>query len=351
MEGFAAAAYNEDGPLAAHLGFARGFNPYFEKKSRGRGRRSVSGDVRGTLGRGARWLLENRRRRPFLFLHTFEVHTPYTPDEAYAGYFEDLPAELAHQREMPPRFSAVLHDREIRYLDDEFRRFFERLEAAGVFEDTLLVVMADHGEAFLEHGYAFHGGGLHDEILHVPLILYGPGIPAGRRVAEAVGLIDLMPTLLDLLELPPSPAAMGRSLRPLFDGAPSGAPTEGWRDRPLFAESWIERRAVAGPEGRGILHVETKLPMLAVRMGGRKLIVEGGEETALYDLASDPLEQHDLLLGDPGAGAQLRQALDAYLPEMRERSALLRRRQPRAEPPVILDPDREDKLRALGYLD
>jgi arylsulfatase A-like enzyme len=339
-EGFATAAVTEGGGVALHLGFERGFDVFVENPIPIPHRPGVQAPI--TFGTGLRWLRAQRDRRSFLFLHTYEVHGPYRAPDAYAGLFSPLPPGLAPLPGLRPHQRPVHYDREIRFVDDELRRLVEALEAEGRLERTLLVLTSDHGEEFLEHGWIGHGATLPEEVLRVPLLLLGPGIPAGLRISRPVGLVDLAPTLLELLGAPPLPAATGRSFASLLHEA------SGERDAEapaLFAETWFE--AGFGAEGPK----PVAQPSYAVRMGSRKLVrLRDGEgfRYLYYDLAVDPSEQHDLYAADPSAADDLRALLDAYPTRVaRLRDELAR---PRA-PEGALDPERESQLRALGYLE
>jgi arylsulfatase A-like enzyme len=343
--GFETGAVTEDGPLGAMHGFARGFNSYSENRdTEGKGH---LGFVDRTLDDGRRWLARHGDSRFFLFLHTFQVHTPYQPPDGYGRYFPDL---LPGEDRVPPVFRPTLYDREIRYLDDQLRAFFDDLEEMGIWRNTLLVIMSDHGEAFLEHGFLFHGGVLHDEVLRVPLLVVGPGIAAGRRIETAVSLLDLTPTILDWLGLPAPDGMMGRNVAAAARGPDS---VETSSDRAIFSETWtpLMTRMTAD----GIKSERREHPAYAVRKDGRKLIRRGPADARrywYYDLRRDPDERDDLYVRDPEAAADLRALLEAYeasMVEMREvRAAADGLSDLPAEP---IDPERLEKLRALGYIE
>jgi arylsulfatase A-like enzyme len=330
----------ENGALAAGSGIERGFGSYREFPPVG----EPPHRAETTFAAARRWI-DRHRERPFLlFVQTYETHTPYRappdtpplsgPRATLAGEHRDLP--------LRPDWQPESYDREIRYVDGALRDFVEGLEAAGLLADALLVLFSDHGEAFLEHDYLHHGGAIHDEVLRVPLIFVGAGVAGGRRVDAPVGLVDLMPTLLELLALPPVEGVMGRSFAGLVRGASPGAE---WWERPLYSEAWAEQR-VELVEGR-IRRVERRPPALAVRRGQRKLIREtgaGGHRYSYYELASDPGEQRDLYADRPESAADLRALLEAYA-----RRHL--RDVPARAPDDALDPEREQALRALGYLE
>jgi arylsulfatase A-like enzyme len=247
---------------------------------------------------------------------------------------------------LPPERDPRLYAREIRYVDDELRSLFATLVELDLDERTIFVVTSDHGDEFLEHGYWGHGAHVHAEITRVPLLIRGPGIPRGLRVARPVSHIDLMPTLLDLAGAPPVAGGMGHSFADVLRGS---APDPGAAQRPVYSEAWYPRGRT--PEA----FVAIEQPTLSVRVGDRKLIRFRRDDRfsyAYYDLAADPEERIDRYADHPEAARDLRTLLDAYAERARAmRSA--RERAPGAPGavPVTLDPEREEKLRALGYVE
>src|SRR5262249_35764260 len=126
------------------------------------------------------------------------------------------------------------YEQEARYLDDEVLALLDAIDGLGLGVRTLVVVMGDHGEEFLEHGQRKHGFDLYDETTHVPLMMRLPGItPPGLRVAPPVSLVDVAPTILDLVGAAPLVGIDGVSLRPLLEGA-----SHGWSRRAVFAEAY-----------------------------------------------------------------------------------------------------------------
>jgi arylsulfatase A-like enzyme len=242
----------------------------------------------------------------------------------------------------------VLYDREIRHTDAQLERLFDRLSEAGQLENTIVVVTADHGEAFLEHDYIGHGSDVHEETTHVPLYFVGPGIEAGRRIDVPVGLIDLMPTLLDLVGVAlPDATLMGRSLAPLLRGADDGAALA---RRPIVSEAWH-------PTASGRRGAEAIVPpTLAVRRGPHKLIRYKGPEGAryaFYDLSSDPREQRDRFAEGGAEVDALRAIADAYEAQSAALAARLGLPPLVTEAPDVedMDPQRLEALRALGYVE
>jgi arylsulfatase A-like enzyme len=263
------------------------------------------------------WLDEHRDRRFFAYLQTMEPHDPYAPPAPPPAPAGIRPAiargdvyELANRRNF--RGGAALTDAEIAWLrtlyDGEVRawdaalpRLLDGLARAGVAESTVVLVTADHGEAFQEHGKLRHGVDLYDETVRVPFIVAGPGVRPGRRPDQAEG-IDLFPTVATLLGAAPPTALPGRDL--LAAPAP----------RPGVAELGADFAAARTPDAK------------TIRQGGR---------VEVYDLARDPGEQRDL---GPTAPAALAAALAALADA------------PPPPPADGRDPALAEKLRALGYV-
>jgi arylsulfatase A-like enzyme len=342
--GLDTAGITEDGWLGIRHGFGRGFDVFQENRSAQI--MSPDGQVDRTFAEAAGWLERNRDKRFFLFLHTFQVHSPYAPPPRYAELFAEPGAgtQPAHERDRDG------YDREIRYTDDELRALFARLEELGLASDTVFIATADHGEAFLEHGLVEHSGRLHEEVVRVPLLLAGPGIPAGRRVAVPVAHIDLLPTILELLAIPAPGWIQGRSLVGLATGRD---PESAFADRALFSET---RMRTALAEGRR--QVPFAAPAFMVRRGSRKLLRypdgAGGFRYELYDVASDPGERRDLHASEAAAAAGLRALLDGYEAAGRAHREEIDASAGVADAPpeaVSLDPAQQEKLRALGYLE
>jgi hypothetical protein len=335
--GYATGAVTEDGLLQAALGFERGFDRYLENKSPDLG--STVGHVEATFGAALAWLGAHRHQRWFLFVHTYQVHAPYTPPPRYQGLFGEA-------RDVDR------YEEEIRYTDDQLRQLWERIAALGLADDTLLVVTSDHGEEFGEHGALDHGSHLYDETLLVPLLMRAPGvIPARLRVSETVGLIDVFPTVAQILGLRGMFFPDGWSLAPLFDPDRTRGDALRWMlaRRPLFSEAWGATRMLVDRT----LDPSWTPPMYALREGSRKVIWTPPAAAArpgrleMYDLGFDRGEQHPLAQGSTTAfGAEI-DALRTYAAKARSTTAATA---PAARPPQALDPATAEKLRALGYV-
>ena len=345
--GYRTAAFVANPFLDTAFGFSRGFDHFdasFAALST-RGRRVNEAAVG--------WI---RAREPgvpvFLYLHYMDVHGPYDArpgvldpmldalersgprerlDDAATerlGYLRTFPsvmrrperhAELSRYRE----YWVARYDAGIREMDGYLAALRHALEVEGVWRDALVVITADHGEALFEHGLWDHGKSLHDTELHVPLIVRWPGVaPAGTRVRAAVELIDVMPTILDLLGIDAAGAGEGRSVGPLLTGGSGAAPEV------AIAE------AVKGRPGAR-----------AIYAGDWKLITDVDGGAALYDLAHDPLETHDVGAARVTEAARLRRLLADHA----ERAGALAARRPAVG--AAATPAQVERLRALGYLE
>jgi len=280
-----------------------------------------------------RWLAANRAHRFLAYLHYMDPHDPYTPPadlrpplpagvrpELAAGRIDGVAREV-NEGARPPLAAVdaewlhALYRAEVRAWDRAFARLLEGLDRLGVRESTVVVVTADHGEEFQEHGRLKHRVQLYEESVHVPFVVHGPGVTPGR-VAGVVQQLDVFPTVAALLGLPPRTDLSGHDL--LASRAV----------RPALSETRY---------GRARNGVQTEL--VALTTARWKLIQAPALGTAeLYDLVADPGERRDVW-SDAAEGP----ALAAELHALRAAAPA----PPRAEG---RDPGLADKLRALGYV-
>jgi len=341
-EGYETGAVTEDGWLGYNHGFGRGFNVYAENKSADI--MAPDGQVDVTFARAKRWLELNRDKRFFLFLHTFQVHDPYSPPEAYQHLFTERNGTTVTGDSPRPLREIVAYDQEIRYTDDELKGLFAFLQEQGLAENTVFILTSDHGEEFFQHGLWGHGPTFYEEVTRVPLMMWGPGrIPAGRRIATLAGHIDLMPTILDLADAAPPRQIMGTSLLPWLEEAATPP------DRAMFGEARVDLGVGENYEVFPVIP-----PGFLVQQGPRKLARYRKDqeqfEYRYYDIAKDPGEQHELFAADPQAAGDLKALVDGY-EDLCARTVESQDGAAGAEQQKLeLDPATEEKLRALGYL-
>jgi len=335
--GYATVGVASNRHLARALGFAQGFDRYFDPPDFRNGE-AVNLEVARLFGEefGPAWRTQWRTRPTLLWVHYFDPHDPYVPEPAWLSRFPSpappgspqSPARLT-MREIKRRFpnpDASLA-RAIRpYYDGEVHRtdrIVEKLwRELAPTDDTLLVVTADHGEEIVDHGGLGHSQSLYEELVRVPLLFCWPkALPHGSRIDTPVSVVDLLPTLLDLLGAEAPAALPGRSLAPLWRG-------DAAETRSVFLE--------LNPP---------KPHRLAIVEGSWKLVVDPANRDAseLFDLARDPGEARNLATSEP-----------ERLRAMRERLRAWRRSLPVAPDREIRESqDQEliEQLKALGYLD
>jgi len=310
-QGFKTAAFVSSIVLSKQSGLDRGFAHYSdhfdigEDDARFLNTIQKRGDT--TVAEAVAWLGEAGTERRFAWVHLYDPHDPYEPPEPYAS-----------------RYAGREYDGEVAWSDELVGRLDAALAAAKVKDETLLVVTSDHGEGLEEHGEAVHGFFVYETTLGVPLLMRGPGIPAGARLAGVARTVDVMPTVLDLLGMAPqTPRVSGRSLVPALRGAPMD-------DAPTFAESLVP-----------LVHYGWS-DLRAVRDGRWKYILAPRPE--LYDLEQDPGERQNLIEREPQRARAYRSGIEQRL---REEQALLRETGPAA---ASVPADLLEKLGALGYV-
>jgi arylsulfatase A-like enzyme len=313
--GYSTIGVTDRGNAAGSFGFSRGFDRFDDR----------GGGVVKVARRVLRFVEEaTAEKKPlFVFLHTYEVHSPYRPPwkvRKLLGVPEDVPdvtSEWLLQRTddaagLPPgqlEALSALYDAEIRHTDDRLRELFADLEALGFFEHAVVLVTSDHGEEFGEHGGLLHRGFLYDVLLRVPLILRGEGVPPGRS-AEPVSTIDITPTLLGLAGLPPL------------------APMEG--------SSLLEERP------RSVVVSQYSRERYAIRTAEWKLVREEATGSVALFAAGDTRERDDVAERNPEVVKALTAALDRWLEKHRGSAA--------EGAPVELTNEEWRELASLGYL-
>ncbi len=312
--GYATAAVTENAMLLGSSGFYRGFDVYREHRDTLKQR---GGGIDRTFGDGISWLARHRNDLFFLFLHTYEVHVPHRD---VADALPDLPEpdrEALSASEYRWEKLRRSYAAGVRYADGAVERLFGELARLDLLDDTLVVITADHGEELGEHGRFGHSQTVYDEVLRIPLLLWRPGlVPAARSVEDVVSLVDVTPTLLDLLGLDEAADVEGRSLVPRLVGEP--IEDDGVR----FAELQTGDTQV-----------------VAARSADTKWIGTPGA-IEVFDVEADPGETKPL--DDPARRRRGEELIAAYL----------RKAVPSPErSDQALDGDTIRKLEALGYVD
>lgn len=257
-----------------------------------------------TSRQACNWLDENFEQPFFLFLHYYDPHIIYEPPEPFAS-----------------RFAGNLYAGEIAYTDHCIGQVIDKLKTLKLYDSTLIIITSDHGEMLGEHGENTHDYFVYESAVRVPLIVKSPGIRGGRRISDAVGLVDIMPTVLSLLEIPLSWPVQGQDLRQFLAGNAELPPSY------LYTES--------------LTATEYKCnPLLAVVNWPWKYIYTSKEE--LYHLQDDPEEKNNLAQAQSNRARLLQKHLQLILDET------LVKDQPDSN--VELDQATIDSLRSLGYV-
>lgn len=287
------------------------------------------------------WLQSHSKDRFFLYLHYFDPHWDYDPPAPYdklytiPDYSGPASGKFSYLRQFLKIPNGIqgddlkqvvgLYDGEISYTDYHLGKLFEKLKALGLWNDSLVVVFADHGEEFEDHGSVHHVHSLYEELLHVPLLIKLPGgRPSGwqKRVPQVMQTLDIGPTVLQVAGLKQPQSFQGQSLLPLMMGR------EG--DRTCYARLWRAQSYKISilRNGYKLVHIHKK---------------KGGDSDELYYLPDDPQEQKPLQDQNPEMVKQLREEVLHWADQAPLAPAEKLKNQ--------LDEGQEEQLKALGYLD
>ena len=344
----------------------QGVDVLHERPSIGDVDHSASKTARTYVDRFLEWAGHHGDVPFFAFIHAFDPHSPFEPYAPYDalwsttdgaaehergnGLWQGRPDDLPNQiqmdstnvdQELYVQHEKDWYDGSIRAMDVEVARLMEGLEQLGIADETLFVLISDHGEEFLEHGYHFHGNNVYGEMMNVPLIMHWPGVlPAGTVVEQTTESVDMMPTLLELAGITPPEAAQGQSLLPLIVD-PDSVSDFGAIRRAAFSE-----RVVAP----AISFMELPHNSYSIVLDGWKLIqkenqAEDWPEFELYDHVKDPLNLEDLAEDHPDIVANLATELSTW----REYAVSLRP-PPDTEAIESLSAEEIARLRSLGYI-
>lgn len=344
--GFYTGTFIANGYVSDRFGFRQGWNTY--RNYVREGRRNVAQYVAADV---LEWLDQRPQDKPFfLYVHVIDPHVPYKPPHQFLEMYDPAPyagvVDFTNDSELLEKIKAgriplntrdkahleALYDGEVSYQDVHFNSVIDGLARRNLADDTMIIIVADHGEEFWDHGSVGHGHSVWEELLHVPMIVRLPGTtPGATHIPDAVGLIDVEPTVLEALGQRIPDGLAGRSFLPLLRGETPDAPRmtvsgfmDGWR---------------------------------TVVSGRFKLIHRTLERQMVYDLERDPHEQTDLGPEHPIAVRYLRGLLGLGLGAAESTPATAPGAAPRRARPQVheqetttIDPETEAQLRALGYV-
>jgi arylsulfatase A-like enzyme len=306
----------------SHL-LAVGFNRGFDTYDAGFRMAHPGDDHYTTTDRRAAVVVEHAlswlNKRPdgpfFIWVHLYDPHFPYEPPEPFLSRYKSAP-----------------YDGEIAYSDSALGKLLSYLRAHGLYENSVIAMMSDHGESLGDHGEEFHGFFLYDATIHVPLLLKLPGDRfAGKRIENHVGLVDVLPTILQTVGIEVPQGVQGQSLVSMMEPKPRSPVGEGTappssQDQPQYAETEYGVRAYGWSAIRSL-------------RTGKYLFVEAPRRE-LYDMAADPKAEHDLAATSKAVADTLQGQLDAF----RQKTSKVEK-----APASVTDPEAQEKLAALGY--
>jgi len=273
----------------------------------------------------------------FLLLHTFQAHDPYHPSAPFNETYgesetyetvtmEDLLDEYSDRTPDPERVDVfrLRYDQQLRQTDEDIALFLNSL-SPDLLRRTVVILAADHGEAFNEHGSLFHANTLFEEELHIPLLMRIPGVSA-QRISGPVSLLDIAPTILALENIETPPNFLGENLMPVIQGKQlDDRPIPYVNGRPFFL-AWTPGdspffASLTAADATGTKHPIVDAASVGVRIGSQKAFMQKIPASLAglhwYDLASDPNESHNLAEDSTRVmPANLDEALRTFLPDL-----------------------------------
>lgn len=329
--------------IGPKTGYKRGFESYQIVEFNGNIHNAVTSNQVTALG--IEWLKKRQEKPFFLFLHYFDPHFNYQhhPDfDLSSNYKGEITPGMGF-REVRDRISTFdaedqeylrnLYREEVRYTDHHIGVFLQNLKSLGLSENTVVILTADHGEEFFEHGWIGHTRTLFDELIHVPLIISYPGKFKTKKILENVSNVDLLPTICELANISSEPPGLaGRSLVPwLLDTGALKA------KRSIISEVNFKSSAIEAHK-------------ISAVIGKHKGIFDFlADSWSFYDLASDPEERNPLVLNDQSALQELKQVIQKRI--VQHKDGNISEKILDAQVPEELVPPKEiESLKSLGYM-
>ena len=334
--------------------------------------RHASGSARALNGRVIPWLESNRSWPWFLYVHSVDPHEEYAPAPEFLKLFADPAGEPKYREEwralldvkknqianhctkehfekagvpIEPfiAYGKDLYDGDVRANDDAIERLLAAVGTKADLSDLLIIVTADHGEEFFEHGGTCHGFLLYDELIHVPLLMIAPGLlPEGLVVREPVRSIDVYPTILDLLGVARPAGLQGESFAGLVRG-------QGGDGRLVFSENHETPQASAFLLDQGVTLAVVRRPWKLI-LNLKSPVNRPRPRRELYDLERDPAEQHDVAGEQPALAAELERSLLAWWSANQARRKHASQATLTAADLREADPETFQELKRLGYV-
>lgn len=326
------------GNLLPQLGFGRGFDFYYDRRSPRRGAGITSPVI---TSEGISFLRKSHKSPFFLLLHYFDPHYNYILHKQYDYYpnyrgmvknnhsIIDLWHKLNELSEDDIRYLLALYDSEIAFTDEYIEQLLDELKKHGFYENSIIIITSDHGEEFIERGWLGHAITLHEELLHVPLIMKFPGYKP-RVIDSPVGLIDIVPTIYQYLGLKIPKGLGGKALDLSRDDT--------IENRPIFSETFNSQKLRPNPK---------PVAFRSIVLGNWKFIYdETNDSEQVYHLSEDPHERNDLSSQRSAQNKMLRGLLSKWINHVKTKQRL----GPTQDATELLTPDQREELESLGYL-
>jgi arylsulfatase A-like enzyme len=278
-------------------------------------------------------MLRRLEHRPLLlWSHYMDPHAPYDPpglseeEAVVAAEISEVEAGRSHRTAAERTRFTRSYAAEIEYFDRWLGRVIDQLKSNGLWDSSIVVLWSDHGEEFWEHGGWEHGQSFYDELLHVPLMVHMPGQTDGQTFDQPVSLLDMMPTLLDLCDLPVTEDLQGRSVAPILRG----------EDYELEDPRFFLEACHRGETRKGLVFEDHKLIYHVYQ-----------DRFELYDLARDPGEQHNIFGTDDAPDTEhhreaLRDFTEASFASMQQLAG--------TDGATELTPEARQQMKDLGYI-
>lgn len=304
--GYVTGGFTGDAGVGPQFGFSQGFDTYFETET--------FGGLEGSEPKAIEWLSQNKEKPFFLFLHGYDVHGQHEPKDGfdyryvtqpYTGKYtgskieqgklreEALANKVLKLSETDMAFWRAIYDEKINRVDGEFKKFMDSIKEMGIMDNTVIMVMSDHGTEFFEHKTIDHGATLYGELVDVLFAIHKPGQKQGKRIDQLVSTLDVLPTALELLGIknPVPDQVKGISLVPSLTGQNVAHNAFSETDYRLYTF----KRSLQTVDGwKFVLSLEN-------------------EKKELYDLKSDPTEQKNLISENPQKGYEIEKVLREHI--------------------------------------
>lgn len=306
-EGFKTGAFVSSFTVDSRFGLDQGFDFYDDTFAEKEMLKSFRSEKRAekVFASFSQWLDENFDQNFFCWIHFFDPHVPYDPPPPFKEDFPESP-----------------YDGEISYMDHYIGQILDELREKDIFDKTIIILAGDHGEAFGEKDEIDHGYFIYDVTLRVPLIFYSPKyLPQGKVVEARVRLIDVMPTVLEMLAIPIGEEVQGVSLLPYIEGRTKQSLSS-------YIETYFPRENYGCSELIGLIHGDWKYVQ--------------APKPELYDLKSDPREENNVFQKEEKVASILMKKLEGMISEFSLKKKTERRR---------LTSQEKERLRSLGYVD